>query len=40
MSQLLLIASLVGVLVALFVVRHRKTAYPKKRWMPDIHRVC
>jgi len=39
MSQLLLIGSLVGVLVALLNVRNRKMAYPKKRWMPDIPRV-
>jgi hypothetical protein len=39
MSQLVLIGSLVGILAALLVVRQRKTAYPKKRWMPDIRRV-
>jgi uncharacterized membrane-anchored protein YhcB (DUF1043 family) len=39
MMQLLLIGTLVGVLVALLVVRHKKRAYPKQRWMPDIRRV-
>jgi hypothetical protein len=39
MSQLVLIGSLVGILATLLVVRHRKTAYAKKRWMPDIRRV-
>jgi len=39
MMQLLLIAALVGVLVALLVVRRRKRVYPKQRWMPDIRRV-
>jgi hypothetical protein len=39
MMQLLLIGALVGVLVALLVVRRRKRAYAKQRWMPDIRRV-
>jgi hypothetical protein len=40
MSQLLLlIVSLVGILTALLVIRQKKTAYLKKRWMPDVRRV-
>ena len=39
MSQLLLIALLVGVLVTLLIVRQKKGAYAKRRWMPDIRRV-
>ena len=39
MNQLVMIGSLVGVLVALLVVRNRKAASSKKRWMPDIRRV-
>jgi hypothetical protein len=39
MSPLLLIGSLVGVFIALLIVRQKKRAYPKERWMPDIRRV-
>jgi len=38
-SQLILIGSLVGVLVTLLIVRQKKSARPKERWMPDIRRV-
>jgi hypothetical protein len=39
MYQLLSIALLAGVLIALLVVRQRKTSKRRERWMPDIRRV-
>lgn len=40
MSQLLFVGSLVAVLAVLLVIRAKKMARRKRRWMPDIHRVC
>jgi hypothetical protein len=39
MSQLLFVGSLVAILAVLLAVR-LKIAKRKRRWMPDIHRVC
>jgi hypothetical protein len=40
MSQVLLIGSLVGILLAILVVKLRRVSKRQKRWMPDIRRVC
>jgi uncharacterized membrane protein affecting hemolysin expression len=39
MYQTLLLASLLGILLTLFVVKRTKSPKRKKRWMPDIRRV-
>jgi len=40
MSQLLFVGSLVAVLAVLLVIRAKKMPRRRRRWMPDIHRVC
>lgn len=40
MSQLLFVGSLVAVLAVLVVIRAKKMPKRRRRWMPDIHRVC
>jgi hypothetical protein len=40
MSQLLFVGSLVAILAVLLVIRLKKNAKRRKRWMPDIRRVC
>ena len=39
MYQFLLIGSLIGILLAVSVVRLRRASKRSKRWMPDIRRV-
>jgi uncharacterized membrane-anchored protein YhcB (DUF1043 family) len=39
MYQILLAALLVGILLAVLVVRLRRSAKRAQRWMPDIRRV-
>jgi hypothetical protein len=40
MMQFLLIGSLVGIVLALWLVKLRKASKRPKRWMPDIRRVA
>ena len=39
MFPFILIGSLIGILLAVWVVRLRRTSKRSKRWMPDIRRV-
>jgi len=40
MMQFLLIGSLVGIVLALWLVKLKKASQRPKRWMPDIRRVA